>query len=393
MFRIAAALSASLLSLCLASHAAEAQPNVFFAIEPGVRTQTVGDVRTAILAVVNAGDETAENCAFVTSPSPITSLDYFEITISGGAITGTGPQNSPFDVPAGETRYAAIALNITSDFQAHGIPISTRQSLACDNFVGQGVAGISRLLLSQVPANSADVVSSLAAVSGDGVIRIASNGGVQRAGAAMVNIGSGGAAESITVRPEFRRSAFSGVPFALRGAPFELQICETNPSTGQCLAPPSDTVTVSLDGNPRTASIVVRDHAGYAARLAPDTSRIALTFLDSNDYVVGRSSLAYTSPGPAPDPQTASIADYAGIYTFRTTGNDGEQYNGSRDYSDGYIVVDPDGSVWLSGYYTSGVLVPTPGRQSLTTRQFALGQAQLGAVSDGTQAWSIAFDG
>ncbi|MEI9983233.1 MAG: hypothetical protein WDN69_08510 [Aliidongia sp.] len=73
--------------------------------------------------------------------------------------------------------------------------------------------------------------------------------------------------------------------------PLSVFLCQTNPSNGQCLAPPSPNVTVSFATNATpTFSIFITASAPIA--FAPGTSRVFVRFKDGSGVSHGSTSVA-----------------------------------------------------------------------------------------------------
>lgn len=103
----------------------------------------------------------------------------------------------------------------------------------CENTVGAAqVQGVNDLVLGTDAAPVADTIVLVATVSQDGVVRIPGPSGLQAFAIGSFNVGAIG---NITV------SADTGGVLL----PVTLRVCETNTSTGACLAPPTPTVTVN----------------------------------------------------------------------------------------------------------------------------------------------------
>jgi hypothetical protein len=114
--------------------------------------------------------------------------------------------------------------------------------------------------------------------SGDGVLRLPGSTGVHAFGTASVNIGATG---TITATADT-----GGVSL-----PLTLTLCQTNPGTGGCLAPPAASVSSSV-GNQQVATYAVFAQATGAIAFDPSANRIFLR-LSSGGVVRGGTSPAW----------------------------------------------------------------------------------------------------
>ncbi len=73
--------------------------------------------------------------------------------------------------------------------------------------------------------------------------------------------------------------------------PVTVLLCETTPATGQCLAPPSPTVTTQIDPN-ETNTFGVFVTASGPVPYAPAASRIQILFEDAGGVTRGATSVA-----------------------------------------------------------------------------------------------------
>lgn len=98
---------------------------------------------------------------------------------------------------------------------------------------------------------------------------------------ATFNLGIGA---SITVTPSPRSIAL----------PLNLLVCQTNPATGQCLAVPTSSVTVTIDAT-ATPTFSIFGTATGAISFDPTNHRIFVDFTDAGGATRGSSSVAATT--------------------------------------------------------------------------------------------------
>jgi hypothetical protein len=141
--------------------------------------------------------------------------------------------------------------------------------------------GLNTLLLSASNTPVADVIALAATVSGDGVVRLA---GPSRSGAFAVATANVAAADTIT----------ASVDTGSRSLPTTLSICETNPTTGICLAPPAATVTTTID-NGATPTFAIFVAATAELAFEPALNRVFVRLRDPSGSTRGSTSVAVTT--------------------------------------------------------------------------------------------------
>ena len=140
--------------------------------------------------------------------------------------------------------------------------------------------GLNTFLLSASITPVPDMIAIGATPTGDGVLRIPGPTGIHAFGTAAVNIGVAG---EITANVDT-----GGVTL-----PLTLTLCQTNPGTGACLAPPANSCTSNLAKN-ASATYAVFAQASGAIPFDPAGKRIFLR-LSSGGVVRGATSVAVTT--------------------------------------------------------------------------------------------------
>ena len=140
------------------------------------------------------------------------------------------------------------------------------------------VNGVNTLLLSASASPTPDVVALAATMQNDGIVHVT---GTPMQGVFAVASDNLGSSDSITV-------ATNTGPATL---PLTIALCQTNPSTGACLQPPSATVTTTI-GTGATPTFGVFVSASNTVPFDPANSRIFVTFTDSTNAVRGETSVA-----------------------------------------------------------------------------------------------------
>ncbi len=311
---------------CMSLGWAAADPQLEAATLPDARSVAIGDPATVFATVMNSGDTDATNCFATTSyddNSP-TTLTYQTVD-AGNALTGT--INTPVTIPAGSQQGFLLAVTASEAFSGT-IPFV----FECDNASALGRPGINDLVLTVEAGSPPDLVTILATPSADGVLRIATAGGANAAGGAVINIG-GGTAE-VTARP-----VLVG-PQVNTG--LVVEICESNPGTGACLAPRAASVDMSVDGSGNTFSVFLRSDPQYGVPLYPESVRVSVEFRDRTGSdplpLRGASSIAYTSPA---NPVNAA-SPLTGIFAFQMRDEDNDA--GGRFLGDGIMAFGETGT-------------------------------------------------
>jgi hypothetical protein len=122
-----------------------------------------------------------------------------------------------------------------------------------------------------------DVVALAATVTNNGILGIPGTSGSGAFAVATVNVGASG---SITATPT--------APSSL---PLTLSICQTDPTSGQCISAIGPSVTTTINAN-ATPTFAIFGTASGAITFAPGTSRISVQFSDSGGIVRGSTSVA-----------------------------------------------------------------------------------------------------
>jgi len=216
--------TASLL-LALAATPAVAAP--FAAVLPTSRSVDVADTATAFATILNPDDVTATNCAI--EPASIQDADFFYQTTDPVTNALTGTANTAVDIPAGGSQSFLIGMTPNSEFG----PVNVEFAFFCGN-TGAAIVleSINTLLLSGNGTSTADVVAVSLTASADGIANIPRDDGFGFMSVATTNVG---AAETITA-----------APVDIAGLDGTVLICETDQTTGACLADPAASVSRAI---------------------------------------------------------------------------------------------------------------------------------------------------
>jgi hypothetical protein len=179
------------------------------------------------------------------------------------------------NLAAGAAQSFVIAFTPTAPLD----PTDVALGFVCSTSVGAPVTpGVNTLLLSASATPVPDIVALAATASKDGILHIPGNSGSNAFAVATVNLGT---SAMITA------TANTG-PASL---PLAISICQTDSTTGQCLAAarPSAAAVIKGGATP-TFGIFVTAIAGVP--FLPATNRIFVEFSDANEVVRGSTSVA-----------------------------------------------------------------------------------------------------
>jgi hypothetical protein len=243
------------------------------AVLPESRSAVINNPVTAFATVINSGASNAATCSI----APLTALPetflYQTTNPTTNALTGTA--NTPVNIAAGGSQSFVIALTPTAAFA----PVQLGLSFACSNLSPAPIeTGLNTLLLSASTIPVPDIVALVATASNDGILDIPGASDANAFAVATVNLG---AASNITATANTGSATL----------PLTLSLCETNPSSGQCLAAPGLSVTTAINSN-ATPTFAVFATASGAVPFAPANSRIFVQFTDPNDVERGATSVA-----------------------------------------------------------------------------------------------------
>ena len=243
------------------------------AVLPGSRSVQIGTPATAFATIINTGQAAAANCAI----SPITTIPatftYQTTSLATNQVTGS--PNTPVDIPAGTAQSFVFALTPTAPMG----PTDVQLSFDCANTEPAPViSGLNTFLFSASASPTPDLVALTATITGDGIVNIPGTNGTGAFTVATVNLGAGGA---LTV------SADTGSAIL----PVNIFICPTDPGSGACLSPPTNSVTTTILSN-ETPTFGVFVAAAGVVSFVPDTNRIFVRFKDSGNVTRGSTSVA-----------------------------------------------------------------------------------------------------
>jgi hypothetical protein len=243
---------------------------------PISRSVQVGGTATAFATLINTGDVTATGCGI--SPATSVSADFSFQTTDPATNALTGSPNTPAEIPSDGLQSFVLAFSPTAPFPA----TDTQLNFACSNTEpASSVTGLNTLLLSASDTPVPDIVALAATPTGDGTVHLAGASASAAFSVATVNVGSSGV---VSVSADTAGLAL----------PVELSMCETEPGTGICLAPPAVDGTTSIAaGATPTFSVFVT--ARGEVPFDPAVNRLFVRFRDPGQLTRGATSVALTT--------------------------------------------------------------------------------------------------
>lgn len=242
------------------------------AVLPGSRSVQLGSVASAFATLINTDSVDLEGCTL----TPLTSLParFFFQTSDPATNSVTGAPNEPASLTAGAAQSFVFGFTPTAAFA----PTEVELSFDCGNSEAAGiVAGVNTLLLSASNEPVADIVALGATATGDGILDITGINGAAAFAVATVNVGT---ATTISVNAEATDVEL----------PLDLSVCETNPTTGQCLAAPAASVsTVIGSGGTPTFSVFAQGNGNVD--FDPANNRLRVVFREGG-VIRGTTSVA-----------------------------------------------------------------------------------------------------
>jgi YVTN family beta-propeller protein len=243
------------------------------AVLPLSRSVQLGATPTAFATMINAGPDNGSTCTIAPTTGIPASFVFQTTNPSTNAVTGTA--NTPVNIAAGQPQSFVIAFTPTAAFA----PTNVAFAFTCANAPGPAATmiGVDTLNLSASTTPVPDVIA-LAASGDPGFVDIPGATGTGVFAVATVNLG---------VDATITAAANTG----MANLPVTLMVCQTNPTSGACLAAPAPSATTDIQPNATpTFGIFVAGSAAVAN--LPGVNRVFVTFTDANGVLRGETSVA-----------------------------------------------------------------------------------------------------
>lgn len=248
-------------------------PGLVAAVLPASRSVTVGTFATAFATMINVGADTAVGCSLALLTALPATFTFQTTDPATNQVIGT--PDTPVNILAGGIQSFVFGLTPTGPIA----PTDVQLSFACTNRAPAAITiGLNTLLFSASTTPIPDIVALAATVTNDGIVTLSGVPGTGAFSVATVNVGVGGA---ITASVDTGSAVL----------PVSLVVCQTDPATAECLAPPASTVTLQIDAN-ATPTFGIFVGAGGAIPFNPAVNRVFVRFKDAGAVTRGATSVA-----------------------------------------------------------------------------------------------------
>jgi virginiamycin B lyase len=237
--------------------------------------QVGGNVATIFATILNTGIA-AINCGIAPVTSVPASFSFQTTDPITNMLTGTPNTRAP--IAGGGLQTYLVAFSANAPF----VPTDVTLGYDCDNVEAVAtIVGVNTVLLTFSATPVPDMIAVGLTPSNDGYSRTGGASGTGIFVIAATNIGAGG---QLTARVRLSDSTL----------PLTATVCQTNPNTGQCLAPPQPSVTTTINTDQNTTWTAFLTAGGPIAQDAAH-NRVFFEFVDSTGIVRGSTSTAVTS--------------------------------------------------------------------------------------------------
>ena len=253
-------------------------PALMAAVLPGSRSVGLDTPATIFATMTNSSSAALDGCQIAlpaTAPAGLT-LSYQTTDPATNALTGT--PDTPVAIPGNDgSQSFLVTFQDSSAFSTPILPLDFSCTGAAPAAIIQGVNTVD-LTVSATPVP--DIIVLTATPTQDGTIDVP-DGGTAAFAVASINLG---ASAPITV------TADTGDAFL----PVTATLCQTDPGTGQCVAAPSSSVSLTYAGNAAPTFSVFLQSSGIIP-FAPASSRVFVRFDDASGGLRGSASVAIES--------------------------------------------------------------------------------------------------
>jgi probable HAF family extracellular repeat protein len=244
------------------------------AVLPASRSVQVGGApATAFATIINTSATTLNGCSVQPPEGVAANFTYQTTDPATNALIGTA--NTPVSLAPNAAQSFVFGFATTAPFAPIALPLVFNCS---GQFAVAPQNGLNTLLFSASTTPVPDVVALGATVSNDGILHITGASGSAAFAVATVDVGATG---TITATANTGSATL----------PLALSLCQTDPTSGACLAAPATSVTTTIAAN-ATPTFGIFGTASGAIAFDPANSRIFVQFTDSGGAVRGETSVA-----------------------------------------------------------------------------------------------------
>jgi len=255
-----------------ASFAAGVGAPLLAAVLPGSRSVQLGTTATAFASIINTGAAAGTACGIAPQVS-VPAVFLFQTTDPATNKVTDSP-NTPLTIAAGATQSFLFAYTPNAAFG----PTPITFTFACGGMSPAPVViGINDFTLSASATPVPDVIA-IAASTDRGYVDISPATSTGAFAVASINLGAGATLNAT-------------VDTGLANLPLTLAICQTDPVTARCLAPPAPGVTLPFAAG-ATPTFSVFATASAVIPNLPAVNRVFVRFTDSAGAPRGNTSVA-----------------------------------------------------------------------------------------------------
>jgi hypothetical protein len=252
---------------------------LFAATLPSSRSIQVGHTATAFASILNAGATDKTNCGII--PSTLVPATFSFQTTDPATNTLTGTPNTFVPIAAGAVQSFLVAFAANQPMLPTDVAFGFRCTTNNLSEYVPTIVGVNSLLLTFDANPVPDMIAVGLTPSNDGYSH---TGGPSGTGLFVIAATNIGISASLTARA---RVSDASLPLATF-------VCQTDPSTGQCLSPPAPTVTATINQNQNTTWSAFLEASGEIPQ-DPAKNRVFFEFVDDGGVVRGSTSTAVTS--------------------------------------------------------------------------------------------------
>lgn len=243
------------------------------AVLPSSRSGQVGSPITVYATIANGNEEDATACGI--ELLSIIAADFSYQTTDPATNTPTGTPDTPVDIAAGGSQSFIITLTPIGEI----VPTDVEFRFDCEGFFPAPTeTGLNTLFMSASLTPIPDIFARAKTTNNEGIVDLpAASLGTGIFSIATTNAG--------TVDGDFL--VFGETSDLYSSAELRVFLCESDPGTGLCIAPPADTVTTSMPaGSNHTFSAFVQATGDVGHSFRPHSDRVTVSFLDIDDGLV-----------------------------------------------------------------------------------------------------------
>ena len=250
----------------------EPVPPLAAAVLPSSRSVQVGANASAFATIINAGTTPAAACAPALLSNIPATFSYQTTDSATNALTGDPA--TPVMIPPGAPQSYVFSLTPTAPIA----PTDVQLGFACGVDQAPITLGVDTLLLSASATAVPDIIALAVTPTNNGIVVIPGPAGINAFAVATVNVGVSG---PITASADTGAATLA----------LTLLVCQTDPGTGGCLAPPAPSVQTQINSH-ATPTFAVFVTGKGTVPFDPANNRIFVRFKDAGGVTRGSTSVA-----------------------------------------------------------------------------------------------------